>query len=871
MSKQDLVAKVPKSVKSNPRAAAIISKLNTPTGKANNEVTQNMGDLSAITNSITERIQNNENIVQLFPDVELSIQILTSSILAPNDMLTTQINYQIPMMHIPSDVNQHILETIKKYVNNNYDLETNLSVIIREALFTKGAYIEAIIPEAAVDQIVNADISGQVSVESHIDKMPASTISFLSETKVDDKLSTEDFVFDVEMKDNAKHVDLAISEDDLNIAITDNSKVLSANEAYKRNLSGVVSKLMHPELSTESDDKLDNLFRKTSYKDNEFLDIKAYADTDRDSIGKPLVFRLPTDGVIPVHVIGDVTKHLGYFVILDEKGTPINSSSKMPSKEDEMNKLIANKDTKLNIINKAKTALHGITKKDPTLGNVEEVYSTLVENKLKKRLSGGMFGDIAEIEDNSDVYRVMFQRALTGMKTRVLFIPEQSVAYYAFDYRENGTGKSMLEKVSMLFSIRSILLFSRLMANIKNSVTTTEVTAELDDNDPDPEKTMEKIISETMKTRQTQLPIGVTKIDDMVDWTHKVGFKYNFKHKRLPEMTISTSDEGTSKIVPDTDLDDMIQEHIIMSFGLTPELVQSGYDPDFATTALANNILLAKRVIQLQGVFAPQLSNHVQKLLNNDTIIREKIKTIVENNIEKITKLIEKNTVDEDISDLLTNKEVIIEYVTNTYINKLELTLPKPEVTEADNMNEAFAKYTEALDSYLELILSSDALPDEILGEMSEKMDGVKAAMKAVLTKKWMSDNGYMPEISEFLTKDEDGKPVFNLLAEYNDYVKTLGEAIIPWLKENKKITGKVDDKIEKIDEDEADEIEEEPGADDDDITEEPGDDDITEEPEADDDDDEEADDDELEAGDDKTEKDEPKGDDDLDLADLDL
>ena len=191
MSKQDLVAKVPKSVKSNPRAAAIISKLNTPTGKANNEVTQNMGDLSAITNSITERIQNNENIVQLFPDVELSIQILTSSILAPNDMLTTQINYQIPMMHIPSDVNQHILETIKKYVNNNYDLETNLSVIIREALFTKGAYIEAIIPEAAVDQIVNADISGQVSVESHIDKMPASTISFLSETKVDDKLSTE--------------------------------------------------------------------------------------------------------------------------------------------------------------------------------------------------------------------------------------------------------------------------------------------------------------------------------------------------------------------------------------------------------------------------------------------------------------------------------------------------------------------------------------------------------------------------------------------------------------------------------------------------------------------------------------------------------
>ena len=850
---KDLIAKVPKSVRNNPRANAIISKLNTPTGKSNNQVTQNMGDLSAITNSITERIQNNENIVQLFPDVELSIQILTSSILAPNDMLTTSINYQVPDMHIPSDVNQHILETIKKYINANYDIENNLSTIVREALFTKGSYIEAILPEASIDQIINTDIAGSVSVENHIEKITASTITYLSDSTSDDKLSTEEF----EDPDAKTHEELTISGEDLLVVITDNNKVLSANEAYKRNLSGVVKKLVHPELATESDDKLDNLFRKTTYTDNEFLDIKAYADTDRESIGKPLVFKLPTDGVIPVHVIGDVTKHLGYFVILDEKGTPINSSSKMPSKEDEMNKLIANKDTKLNIIKKAQTALHGITKKDPTLGNVEEVYSTLVESKLKKRLSGGMFGDIAEIEDNTDVYRVMFQRALTGMKTRILFIPEQSVAYYAFDYRENGTGKSMLEKVSMLFSIRSILLFSRLMANIKNSVTTTEVTAELDDNDPDPEKTMEKIISETMKTRQTQLPIGVTKIDDMVDWTHKVGFKYNFKHKRLPDMQISTSDEGTSKIVPDSDLDDMIQEHIIMSFGLTPELVQSGYDPDFATTALANNVLLAKRVIQLQGTLTPQLSDHVQKLLNNDTIIREKIKTIVTNNIAKITKLLKKNTGDENIEDLLTNKEVIIEYVVNTYFNRLQLTLPKPEVTEADNMNEAFEKYTTALDDYLDLILSSDALPDEIMGEMSDKMDGVKSAMKAVLTKKWMSDNGYMPEISEFLTKDDDGKPVFNLLEDYNDYVQTLSDAILPFLKANKKITDKVDDTIEKIDDGEEEEEVIEPI--------EP----VSEEPTGDDD----LDLDELdEDGKNKEEEEEPKkGDDDLDLDEPDL
>jgi len=841
MSK-DLTAKVPKNIRNNPRATAIISKLNSPTGKSNNHVQQNMGDLSAITNSITERIQNNENITQLFPDVELSIQILTSSILAPNDMLTTNINYQIPEMHIPSDINQHILETIKKYITGNYDIESKLSTIVREALFTKGSYVEAILPEAAIDQLINDDIAGSVSVESHIDKVIESTstasspVTYLGNSSDDDSLSTEDFG-DFEIHEGKSHNTIEITESDLMISISDESKVMIANEAYGRNLSKKVVDLIYPDLSTESDAGLDALFRKTEYHDKEFADLKAFSDTDRESIGKPLVFKLPTDGVIPVHVIGDVTKHLGYFVILDEKGTPINSSTQMPSKEDEMNKLIANKDTKLNIINKAKTALHGITKKDPTLGNMEEVYSALVESKLKKRLSTGMFGDIADIEDNTDIYRVMFQRALTGMKTRVLFIPEQSIAYYAFDYRENGTGKSMLEKVSMLFSIRSILLFSRLMANIKNSVTTTEVSATLDNDDPDPEKTMEKIISETMKTRQTQLPIGVTKIDDMVDWTHKVGFKYNFKHDRLPDMEISTSDEGTSKIVPDTDLDEMIQEHIIMSFGLTPELVQSGYDPDFATTALQNNILLAKRVIQLQSTLTPQISDHIQKLLSNDTIIREKVTTIVENNIDKIIKLIKKNSTGEGIEELLTKKEDITKYVVNTYFSKIMVTLPKPEVTEADNMNEAFEKYTSALDDYLDLILSSDALPDEVMGDMSDKMDGIKTAMKTVLTKKWMSDNGYMPEISEFLTKDDDGKPVFDLLEEYNEYAQALSDAILPFLKKNKKIIEKTDEKIDKLDDEEEEEEiieagdddtleEEEPAGVDDTLEEEPADDD---------------------------------------------
>jgi hypothetical protein len=44
-----------------------------------------------------------------------------------------------------------------------------------------------------------------------------------------------------------------------------------------------------------------------------------------------------------------------------------------------------NQDSKLNMITKAKNALYGITRKDATLNNVEEIYGMLVEDTINKK------------------------------------------------------------------------------------------------------------------------------------------------------------------------------------------------------------------------------------------------------------------------------------------------------------------------------------------------------------------------------------------------------------------------------------------------------------------------------------------------------
>ena len=805
---KNLNIKIPNYLMKNAEAEAVFSKLTQPGKSSGYNMGNNAGNISDIGNSVLDRIKNNEDITQLFPDVELSIQILTSSILAPNDMLESKLRYVKPDLNIPIDINNTILSEIESFMLKEYNINSKLPTIIREALFTKGCYAEAIIPEAALDEIINSDIYA-----SHESVDVAKFIKDTDHSKGllgtnDDKLSTESVIF------NNTELTLDCNENEV-VDITDDYTCLIANEAFKRKIDTKIDNMFN--LSAEAknpgslsvtekaktlEDKmgLDSLFRTTSYREANYLEVKTSDETLRSNVGKPLILKLSPESIIPVHSINDNTDHLGYFIMLDDDGAPLKSKQKALSNTEVLNGSLnsGSTDNKLDIIKKTQKALKGIIKKDPKLKDIKQIYSTLIENKLKKRLESGVYGSLATLSDAEDIYQTMLFRALEGKKTKLLYVPKQLLEYFAFDYRENGTGKSMLEKVTMLFSIRSIILFTKLMANIKNSTTTTEINAELDEDDIDPEGTREKIISEAMKTRQTQLPLGVTKIDDLVDWAHKVGFIFKIKHPRLPNMEITTSDTNTSKVIPDDDLDNMIQEHIIMSFGLTQELVKSGYDPDFATTVVAKNILLAKRVMQLQNILVPQVQSYTRKIIYNDPRIYNKIKSLIEGNYAKIIKNMETNIANLGLEN---KKDVIIDYLTKTYIDNLNVSLPKPEVTDNTNVKDLFGDYSSALDDYLDLVMSSDALPDELIGNMSDKIDGIKVVMKTILIKKWMVDNNYFPEITEFMTRDEEGKIKFDLLDEYQDYTGILSDLLIPFFKKTGKFVKSVNDKLEKIDE----------------------------------------------------------------------
>lgn len=853
--------KIPQLKNASSEVSAIISKLNVAEKDKTNNLSSFTYDLPDISGSIKDKIINNENITQLFPDVELSIQILTSSILAPNEMTASSLSFEAPEVRLPNDIKITLVNSIANYLKEECGIEEKLDTILREALFTKGGYAEYIIPEAAIDEIINSDIyasNGEVSIESYMnesDKLYNNAhagktyLGNIIENKIE--ISLEAY------SDNNAKQDIKISIEDslLNVDITENiGHLVIADRVVDKINKKMVSLESTKDTKSKVDQYLENLFRVPEYNTDEpMVTVKADDQTARASLSKPLVQKLPIESIIPIHVVGDPTKHIGYFILLDDKGAPITNVKKALDALDDFNITVSGGtgSNKQNLINKAKTALMGITKKDPTLNDIEKIYTLAITDRIKRKLKSGVYGDLVDINEDGDIYRVMLSRSLQEKKTKLLFLPKELVAYYAFDYRENGTGKSLLEKVAMLFSIRSILLFSSVMAHLKNSVTTTEVKAELSENDTDPSKSMEKIMSEVMKTRQTQLPLGVTKIDDLVDWVHKVGFKFKFSHPKIPEISIETSDGATSKVIPDTELSDKIQEHIIMSFGLTPDIVKSGYDPEFATTVVAKNILLAKRVIKYQDKFIPQVTNHSRKLLINDPIIKNKIAKIVKDNLTPIRNYLKKyedelkNTVLDTNTDKqeeenngevnidapistdvkvenaslvkteasINNSETnidenekfeipddkIVEFITDKFIYGINAKLPRPVLEENTSMKDSLDGYIEAIDKYLANVMSREALPESIAGAMTDRLDDIKAIIKTIMIKKWTADNNYLPEISEFLTIDDEGNSTFNLFDDFSNYLQTLSGIYLPFAKKHSKEVDKIDEKINKI------------------------------------------------------------------------
>jgi len=719
----------------------------------------------------------NKDILDIFPDLELAKEILVSSIISPNDLLTINFNIKFEDLNLPSDVRLLVTDILRNHIKKEYEFTKKIPKIIEEALFTKGSYGEIIIPDSFISANKKSIGIGFENIEHVMDTMAKTSIDIIG------------------YKALVKEGRNALLE------VSDNPALLLAEEAYEEALElEIESKLTGVALGFEEVNITSGALRR---EEEPITMLNDYGNNH----GMPLVKKIDTNSIIPITSKNDPSKHFGYFVLLDESGNQITSAFDTELTDYHKD----NKSMIDDILGRAKKLVKDKVSRAPTLENIDQLREELVIEKLKSVIQDSKLGRVAKLslEDRSELIDILLNRILTGKKTKLLFVPENLLSYYAFDYRENGTGKSLLERITVLASFRAIIVFVSLLSFIKSSIPITEVNAKLDDDDVDYEKTMEKIMTEVLKNRQVNLPIGILKVDDLVDWVHKIGFSFNFKHPGLPDVDIDINEKTFDVNPVNDDLKEQVDKHITLTLGLTPEMIDNAYSPDFATTVRNNNVLFAKRVSKYQEIFNDQASRNIRKQCTVDGLLKRKLMDVILKSISSIRKQLTKTAYKEEISVLkhLSDTE-LAEHVYRQILKSMRVNLPKPESQDNDNLKETFEAYVDSLDSILETMFNSEVIPDELLGEFSDKVENIKNVIKVILIKKWISENGYMEDIASLFSLTDDGKPALNILEEYESYIEVLEKVVMPFLKSMKKKEKKIEKKLEKI---ENEEDEEEP------------------------------------------------------------
>ncbi len=809
-------------VKKDPQLAAAVSKLekphmrNTAYDQQGNRTTDiNTLNISSILSKRAKRNSDSAAIVKLLPDIALSKQILVSCVLSPKDMTSTELTFKGPKGIFSPELSSSIISRIQRHFEEEYKIKEKLSIILEEALFEKGAYPVAVIPENTIDDFINGNRA--ISTENfnevigkHLNKNEFKNIGLLGDpnkpTVNKNILSLEGFNKPLDYSGISQKVNAVIDGTTIvleDLKILDNPSVLKMPALSKAVTSKtVLQQYSKHSLAIESlnDIGVDRLlFRTRNHASQMISSLAGSNEVTRKSVGNPLIMKLPSESILPIHVPGNVREHVGYFILLDQEGNPIES----PDGDHDYSALSNSKDSfSSTMIKKIESNIGSGGCFDPNnqshTAMATNLYAEVIEKDLINRVKNGVYNSNIKLGKNEEVYRIMLSRVLSKKMTQILFLPAEYVTYIAFKYGDDGIGRSLLDDTMTINTLRTVMMFTDMMGSMKNAIGRTKVSAQLPEHDPNPMKTIEKIVDDVVRSRTVQMPMGVNNPNDIFEFVQRSGYEWEFTgHPGIPELKLAFDQVQSNYQKVDSDLQDNLRKASISALGLTPELVDSGFQTEFATTAIANNILLSKRVINIQEMFTPQLSDHMRKVSFNSQFLLDDLKKLVSENIPGIKTKLEE-IVEGDISTLsqeIKNK-ILVTKTLEDFLNGFHVELPKPNSVTLEQQLQDLQVYTDGLDKALEAFIAPEYFNTNTVGDVANDLDSLKSMIKSHYIRRWLSERGVMSELSELVNIGEDGKPLFDLESIAKQHMEALSNSGISTLNTLKKIAERNNEKI---------------------------------------------------------------------------
>lgn len=806
--------------------------------------------LKAALSRSLERIRDNNNILQLLPDINLAIEIIIGGVLSPKDLMTTTLTFKSGDESFNDKLAVNMLSIVDNYFVSSYKLIDELPKMLRDIIAKTGSYPLAVLPETSIDYIINSnsrvtleslqigtfDANGQLLPMSMIanargkeSNEELNLFQMFQQEKARATISTESVAgnsasipFDnkltrlpmkdggftdacVTITDNFDALKLPIlqrrvSAQNQQAEVDRRRKTIRTHGKDAKTISYSTEAMVSIsssdyERSQKEKDLLRKFYPERQFNNLPIMRVKPKSALAKPTFGHPLAMKIPTEAVIPVYSPNDPSDHLGYLIALDNTGNPLRLSDF----ESMYRSLSASSNTSSSSVtswmlqqsanNTSPSFQQGnLSYNSTALARAVPIYQQLLESDILDRLTRGVLGSGISIGKNDELYRLMLTRACMGRNTQMLYLPASLMAYMAIDWDEFGLGKTLLDDSKTLAALRSFNIFVNSMAATKNAITKRTLNVQLDPAEKNPKKALDIILHEFARGTQHEYPLTNNPVDQ-INYLQMAGVNLNVTdHPRLPNTTVGVDYTDNMYKPVDVTFDDWLKKMHTMSLGLSPEVVEGAGSADFATQAIYANVMTQRRIKMISEAFSRALTQFVKLYTYNSQILMDELTNAVKNCGLVFM---------DQLGERMTDEEVAVKF-----LDGIEVSLPLPDTTSVKEQKEAYDEIVEFYDTAINQFFSEEFLTEEDLGIIgAENIDKTKAFIKAHFIRKWMREQGIRTELFDLLITDEEGKPMLDVLVEKEEYMDVISESILKAFAMRKHRVSGLDKRAEKINE----------------------------------------------------------------------
>lgn len=683
-------------------------------GKKQLESTVSIDSLIECLNPIITRMagdrQAADQMRQLAPEIGQASAIMVGSIMSPNDLQNTGLALNVAN---PSKLlSEQALEQIETYVRHKFMTELDFKKRVPEwidtSLYGVGAQPIVIIPESELDNMLHPKNSGMAqenfkkftsATDEPLTMLGSSSVSIAQETLKSSAdtdhyatIGLESFSQIIKTEKNItesskRNINAAIEEFAKDIMNTAGGRVIVDNPNVLKK-----SKLIVGQADSLAKDILNRLSRTKIEKFRPAVSFGDTADQRPDADGvAPLFMTIPAESVVPLFIPGNPSDHIGYFIIIDQDGNPVTGLD-MPSPEDSMGLRQQNIFSKINNVMNLKDLYKGQFQSR----EISKVYNNIMDDHIKRALTSANLNGV-EIGNVNSIYKCMFSRYLRNATTRLLYVPKDFLVYFAYDYNDNGTGRSKLEDARFALTIRMTFMICGLMAAIRDATDKKQIEFDVPPDTPDVLSLVRRV--HKIYASKEALSFTTHNPENVRDNIQQSSIQIVPKNiPGVPDINVTKQQSDSNVKQPDVSGMNDATESLIYTLGVPHSALNRTSEDEYSRSVATVNLLFSNIVRIFQDITCHFLDSTMQTYLRYDSRFYDLVSKI----------MTESTNIDDKTSEGVGIDPTDVNDVVGKIISGIHASLPEPNIAPDKAQNEEFGDFLEIVQRAAEVLFPDD-------------------------------------------------------------------------------------------------------------------------------------------------------------------